>query len=266
MWTLWGQYRISSHDGTPVLNLPVKVTYVYRGTEVWNGVLSHRIEAHFSSRYPLQLTEEEKEDGPSVDYQGPITSTSGSHQLTIMIPTEGDLLLFIRDEINAAYQFGDGTGNSYRGHSLLFVNRLTTENRDRIAESVEEELREEDIEIDETDTGVRLTINALRFLPDQAELLPQEKPRLDSIARSLSRVGDARFLIVGHTADIGSEASQQRLSEERAEVIARELVARGIDPNRLDLQGRGGTEPVASNETEAGRRQNRRVEVYILEQ
>jgi len=134
---------------------------------------------------------------------------------------------------------------------------------------VDEELNRNNVEgisVEETDSGVRLTLEALRFLPDQAVLLPEERSRLDSVAEALARIPDARLLIVGHTADIGTQESQQALSEQRARTIAKELVRRGIDANRLDLEGRAGREPVAPNSSESGRAQNRRVDIYVLEQ
>jgi len=247
------------------LNLPVYILYTYEGVETWDGAPAHRIEAQFATRYPLPVREDEA-DEPIVEYEGAIGSVQGSHQLTIMIPTTGSQHMFIRDEINEQYRFRDGSSSTYTGHTLLFLSAQSIDNRNRIAESVEDELDEQDVTVERTDTGVRLTIDALRFLPDQAVLLPEERPRLDRIATALDRIDDARFLIVGHTADIGSAESQQRLSEQRAQTIAEELVGRGVDPNRLDLQGRGGTQPVATNATEEGRRRNRRVEIYILEE
>jgi outer membrane protein OmpA-like peptidoglycan-associated protein len=208
-------------------------------------------------------------DAPVVDYFGEIAQVSGAHRITVLIPTEAGQSLFLRDEVEEVYRFVDGTSSSYRGPILLFMNGLRSESRRRIAESVDEELSTNDVEgvsVEETDSGVRLTLEALRFFPDQAVLLPDERPRLDSVAQALSRVPDARLLIVGHTADIGSVESQQMLSEQRARTIAGELVRRGIDANRLDLEGRAGREPVASNATESGRAQNRRVEIYVLEQ
>jgi outer membrane protein OmpA-like peptidoglycan-associated protein len=78
-------------------------------------------------------------------------------------------------------------------------------------------------------------------------------------------VPERTFLVVGHTADIGLPDAQQELSVRRAGTVVDELTARGIDADRLLFEGRGGTEPVASNDTETGRAQNRRVEILVLE-
>ena len=122
-----------------------------------------------------------------------------------------------------------------------------------------------DIEVTETDQGVSLTLRALHFVPDQAVILPEDRPLLDVLADALGRIPDRTFLVRGHTADVGTAESQFLLSEERARVVAAELAERGIPADRFVFQGLGGTEPVGDNTTEEGRRMNRRVEIIILE-
>ncbi len=266
-WEAWGAIRIQPDRNEEALILPVLIRYLYRGLEEWEGQPAHRIEAQFATRYPLRQSDDT--DVPPVIYSGSIQQVTGRHLMTILIPTSPDQSLFVRDEIEQEYRFTSGHRSNYRGHVLLFLNGLATESRTRIAQSIGDELaasETDDIQVEETDTGVRLTLQALRFLADQAVLLAEERPRLDRVAQALQGIEGARFLIVGHTADVGTVASQQLLSEARARVIAEELVARGVDPNRLDLEGRAGREPVATNTTETGRALNRRVEIYILEQ
>lgn len=257
-------------DGNP-LRLPVVVEYRFAGRESWNGSPALRVEAQFATRYPLPPSDDP--DAPVVDYDGPIASVTGAHRVTIMLPEAGlatgaGQVAFVRDELAEQYRFADGSTLVHEGHTLLFLSGLTLESRRRVAEDVRSRLDEQtpDISVEETDTGVRLTVRALRFLPDQAVLLPDERGRLDTVAAALRDVRQARFLIVGHTADVGTEESQQRLSVERARTIASELAARGISADRIDIEGRGGSEPVASNATEAGRARNRRVEIYVLEE
>jgi OOP family OmpA-OmpF porin len=70
--------------------------------------------------------------------------------------------------------------------------------------------------------------------------------------------------VVGHTADVGNPAGQQRLSVERARTVAELLAESGMPPGAIRYEGRGGTEPVGDNASEEGRAANRRVEVIIL--
>jgi len=253
-------------DANP-LRLPVLIEYHFAGTEDWNGAPAYRVEAQFATRYPIPPSDDP--NAPVVDYVGEIASVRGSHRLTIMLPQSGDSVAFLRDQIQEQYRFSDGTELVHEGHTLLFLNGLRVEDQDRIAREVEQSIASDAIEgvsVERTNTGVRLTIDSLQFLPDQAVLLPGERPRLESIASALKRVEESRFLVVGHTADVGSTESQLRLSVERAGLIASERAARGVSPDAIDVEGRGGSEPAASNATEAGRALNRRVEIYIVEE
>lgn len=119
--------------------------------------------------------------------------------------------------------------------------------------------------VEETSAGVRLSIRDIKFKADSADLLPGESSRLDDVARALKTVPENQFLIEGHTASVGKPAGEQKLSVERAQTIANELVKRGISADKFICKGWGGNKPVADNSTSAGRAQNRRVEITVLE-
>ena len=118
---------------------------------------------------------------------------------------------------------------------------------------------------EETPAGIRLSVRDIKFKPDSDQVLPGEKSRLDEIAEVLKLAPNSQFLIEGHTASVGKPAGEQKLSEERAKNIATELAKRGIPADRFICKGHGGNKPIASNSTDAGRAQNRRVEITILE-
>lgn len=265
-WQTEAFYVARPRTGEPEIRLPVIVEYRYTGHDTFNGVPVHRIEAGFATRYPLP---ERDDEGPVVDYSGPIESVAGSHRLTILLPLDGHSTLFIRDELQEQYRYKNGSVVAVQGHTLLFVQSLGTDAVQRTADRISDRIATttvDDVTVDRTPTGVRVTIDALRFLPDQAILLPQERGRIDEIALALADLDGVRYLIVGHTADIGLPESQLALSIDRARVIASELGRRGIHPDRIDIEGRGGTDPVAANDTEEGRARNRRVEIFILEE
>ena len=121
------------------------------------------------------------------------------------------------------------------------------------------------ISVDNTEAGIRLTIQNLQFKADSAELLPGEEKRLDQIAEILRLAEGAQFLIEGHTADTGYEAGEMKLSKERADSIAAALTKRGIGSERFICKGSGGKKPIASNDTAEGKALNRRVEITILD-
>jgi outer membrane protein OmpA-like peptidoglycan-associated protein len=89
-------------------------------------------------------------------------------------------------------------------------------------------------------------------------------PTLDKIAKIVNQYGKTSISIVGHTDNTGSVAVNQSVSERRAQSVSDYFVSRNVNPVRLDASGRGKAEPRASNETEAGRSLNRRVELRIV--
>lgn len=117
---------------------------------------------------------------------------------------------------------------------------------------------------EETPAGIRLSIRDIKFAPDSAEVLASENERLDQIAEVLKTVPDSQFLVEGHTASTGRPQGEQTLSEQRAHRIAEELSRRGVKAGAFICRGWGGNRPVASNDTDEGRAQNRRVEITIL--
>lgn len=119
--------------------------------------------------------------------------------------------------------------------------------------------------VEKTPAGLRLSVRDVRFVPDSSDVLPAEHYRLDEIASVLKLAPDMQFLIEGHTAAVGRPEGEQNLSVERAHKIAEELAKRGVNAAAFICRGWGGTKPIASNATDAGRAQNRRVEITILE-
>jgi outer membrane protein OmpA-like peptidoglycan-associated protein len=90
------------------------------------------------------------------------------------------------------------------------------------------------------------------------------RDNLVNLSNSLRNYPETEVLIVGHTDNVGSATYNQGLSERRANSARNFLVTQGVPTNRIRTMGMGLREPVASNETEAGRAQNRRVEVAIF--
>ena len=134
---------------------------------------------------------------------------------------------------------------------------------DRKAEELESEL--ENAEVERVGEGIKVTFdNAILFDFDSAELRSNARTNLNELAASMTDFEGAELLIVGHTDSQGSESYNQQLSERRASSAAEYLIEQGLRPSRISTQGKGESEPVASNETEAGRQQNRRVEVAIF--
>jgi outer membrane protein OmpA-like peptidoglycan-associated protein len=111
--------------------------------------------------------------------------------------------------------------------------------------------------------GIHVTFaSGLLFDFDSAAIRGDARHNLDELARSLNRYPDSDLMIVGHTDAVGSDGYNQDLSERRSQSAASYLYSRGVD-RRIETLGRGENEPLTTNETDQGRRQNRRVEVAI---
>ena len=94
---------------------------------------------------------------------------------------------------------------------------------------------------------------------------PRLRPILDQFAQGLGQQPGTEVFIVGHVDSTGSDAINNPLSQQRANSVRDYLVSRGADSRIIRTEGRGSREPVASNASESGRAQNRRVEIYVAE-
>lgn len=103
----------------------------------------------------------------------------------------------------------------------------------------------------------------IAFDSGQAVIRPNFRTSLDNFAQSLQQNPSSTVTIIGHTDSTGSPAVNEPLSLQRADATRDYLVTRGVTPNRFQIDGRGAREPIASNDTEAGRARNRRVEIFL---
>lgn len=115
----------------------------------------------------------------------------------------------------------------------------------------------------QTQRGYEVTLEGVLFELDKAALKPGATRRLMPLVNFLRENRDQTITIEGHTDSLGSDAYNRDLSERRAEAVRDFLAQNGIDPERITARGLGEAYPVASNATEAGRQQNRRVNIII---
>ena len=112
--------------------------------------------------------------------------------------------------------------------------------------------------------GINVTFaSGLLFAFNSDEIQSTAGENLKELAASLNRYPDSQLLIVGHTDNVGDDAYNQGLSERRANSAAAYLASQGVARTRIATSGKGEAEPVTTNDTDAGRQQNRRVEVAI---
>ncbi|MFL5561428.1 MAG: OmpA family protein [Gemmatimonadaceae bacterium] len=118
--------------------------------------------------------------------------------------------------------------------------------------------------IKETSRGLVISLSDILFDVNQATLKPGAANNVQKIAAILNQYPNYNISVEGHTDAQGSDTYNQSLSERRAATVLQQLVAGGVAASRITSKGFGKTQPVASNDTPAGRQQNRRVEVVVL--
>lgn len=112
--------------------------------------------------------------------------------------------------------------------------------------------------------GIQVTFESgLLFDFDSDQIKPTAAANLQELARSLNKFPNSDLLIVGHTDSKGEDSYNMSLSQRRSNSASAYLQAQGVPASRIRTSGRGETEPKASNDTEAGMGQNRRVEIAI---
>ena len=258
-WRDFGE-RIVDPDGNGrYTRVKFYCEYKYAGIEDGRLGPKHVIKAQYAMRY---------KPGDSDLYDPSLTQISGRHVVDIYIDAEDTSSIFIRDKLDEEYRYNNGRSMRHSGFILTWYNDVlgldrTVVKRDAVESVTEEDI--DDVEIIERDEGIALSLQNLHFVPDSAEILPEERGRLQSVYNVLQSLGAKKVLVVGHTADIGSKESQYVLSRERAMTVINKLVELGMQPSAFIYEGRGGDEPIGDNSTSEGRSKNRRVELIILD-
>ncbi len=140
-------------------------------------------------------------------------------------------------------------------------DRVQLQSREAELASTREALAE--LQAKKTARGTVVTLGSVLFATGRSELLPGAQASVDRLARYLADNPDKTVLIEGHTDSTGSDATNLRLSQERADAVRMALISEGIAPGRIAATGLGSSRPVAPNSTVEGRQQNRRVEIVI---
>jgi len=121
--------------------------------------------------------------------------------------------------------------------------------------------------VDVVRQGDNITLNmpsGITFGFDSANLDPNFYPVLDGVANTLQEYNQTVIEVAGHTDSVGTDAYNQALSERRANAVGNYLMSRGLMRDRFIIVGAGESRPIASNDTDSGRAQNRRVEITLV--
>lgn len=131
------------------------------------------------------------------------------------------------------------------------------------ASSLEAQLA--DMKLQKTERGLVLTLGDVLFDTGQATLKLGADATLDRLATALKEQPDRTVLIEGHTDNVGSDQSNQGLSERRAQSVQASLTQRGVNRNQITAIGKGENFPIANNDSADGRQTNRRVELIFTD-
>lgn len=135
---------------------------------------------------------------------------------------------------------------------------------DRQEQQLRESMRGTGVDVERRGDDIVLNMpSSVTFGFDSSELTQGARNALNDVSSILTQYTDTRVNIAGHTDSTGDAGYNQRLSERRAESVGNYLAQNGVTRNRLYMTGYGATQPVASNATEDGRAQNRRVEITL---
>ncbi len=156
---------------------------------------------------------------------------------------------------------GTAIGGVLGGTAGTLIGRKMDKQKKELEASVK------DAKIESVNDGqaIRVTFDSgILFATSSASLSAASQATLQKFAANLKENSDTDLLIVGHTDNTGSDRINNPLSYNRAASVRTFLLSQGVAETRMKVEGKGSTEPVADNSTVAGRRDNRRVEVYIL--
>lgn len=134
---------------------------------------------------------------------------------------------------------------------------------DKQAQEIEETV--EGAEVIRTDEAILVKFDSgILFDFDKTDLKAAARENIQSLVESLNENPDTDILVIGHTDSRGTDQYNQGLSERRAQAVKSYAVSQGLAGNRMKTQGRSFHEPIADNDTEVGRAENRRVEIVIV--
>ena len=273
-WIAESTIVVCPQQGKNPTRIPVLAEYQYSGKKKYNGNDTHYVKAVFALRYHGE------------DHLGDadMLRSEGSRTADIYLD-DRNRPLFIREKIDETFFYKDAETIRQRGFLLHFYDygQHTVYNGGSIPATAllersknpvkTENLNKERIKdkgdgifnVQETPRGILLNLKNLHFVADKAELLHGEDKKLDEIAAVLKTLTFKNLFVEGHTADVGDKSTQHGLSLRRAKTVVDELTKRGIPAGVFIYSGAGGSKPIASNETEAGRAQNRRVEITVMD-
>lgn len=264
-WTAQGH---EAHDLRQSFNMekpykvPFTANYTYLGQLKENGLYV------FTVNYTMQM---ESPEAQNLDYYAAEVPTEmfGYSNETIFWDAEKGGIDSYTENFRILMYTSLGNVFEFRGEAHAevsdFERTSTKENLEQVQKKIDD-LGLEDVKVKQSEKGLTLSLENIKFKADSAELLDSEKRKLDEIAKILEQWPDNDILVEGHTALAGTARVRQKLSEDRAQAVADYLIKLGVrDSYHVFTKGYGASKPLADNSTESGKAKNRRVEITIMD-
>ena len=145
------------------------------------------------------------------------------------------------------------------------VGNYMDRQRQDLQKALAKEIQLKQARVDEMPNHVlRVTMTGdTGFNTNSSDIKPGFHTTMDKVADVVTRYGKTTLTVAGHTDDVGTTQYNQQLSERRAHAVAQYLESKRVQPVRLATVGKGEAMPIASNASEGGRAENRRVEIYV---
>lgn len=235
--------------------VPSSVSWQYLGQEQKDGVFLAKFKGRLTIMY---------EPNPVLSlYRRYPVVVNGFSETDMLFNEKMGYIHSLVERFDITYELSDGQIIRYKGES-----RSKTEKMEPIDPYRFEELKNLIGDYGDVTKGpgwVRITLNNINFGPEDYRLTPQEREKLDIIAKEVSAHRGRFIKIIGHTAHAGTLAGRAALSLQRAEVVRDYLLAKdAVDPDMLTVDGKGSTQPLDTSGTSEGNKKNRRVEIYIM--
>jgi outer membrane protein OmpA-like peptidoglycan-associated protein len=264
-WTAPGEekhdFRYPPYGIPEPYRLPFTAQYEYLGEKAWNGKTLPSFKASYTIFYEPPVP-------ARYDRIYPVRIMGYSEQYVFWDRDVGQPYAY-EERFKMVFDMSSGSTFEFTGTAKSVLIEAKTMDRAKVEKDVRAEIKRlaiPDATVRQDKKGVVISLEDIKFQADSAILLDSEKQKLDKLGQILQKYADRDLLITGHTALAGTEGGRQKLSEDRAAAVAEYLRQRGVrTSDRMLLKGKGATEPVADNSTEAGMKRNRRVEIMILE-
>lgn len=243
------------------IKIPLQVRYKYVGPEPIKDYYGKERKAH-KIVFVYELNHR------VVPGNGPVSLIQGRSTDEMWFSEDDGIPLYDIQTILYRFTMKDRTTreSAYRIKSWYEkVRRISPDEKKTMTADIREKLKDtENLSVRETEQGIALNLNNILFDVDSDQLRPEAIKALETVKKILEKYPDREIRIEGHTDNTGGRNYNMDLSTRRAKSVLNHLLEKGLNGDRMSYRGYGETKPVAPNDTEEGRAQNRRVEILIV--